>query len=108
MVADPTTQPEHCCTDLRDQVEFRCEAHPERAGCPDYLIGYTASFDEYGIWVHTGEAGAAESWLAIRHCPFCGAALPPSRREEFFEWLESRGLELEDAPVEFAAYGWWL
>jgi hypothetical protein len=97
----------HCCADLTRHVEFVCDMHPDRAGCPDYLIGYSPLFDEYGIWVHTGLDGAASSWNEIRHCPFCGTALPPSRRDQWFDELEARGLEPDAAPAELQQHGWW-
>ena len=100
--------PEHCCTALRDQVDFRCDVHPERGGCGDYLIAFTEVFDEYGLWVHTDEDGSASSWLSIHYCPFCGSKLPPSRREQWHDLLEERGLDPDDLPAQFDRYGWWL
>jgi hypothetical protein len=98
----------HCCEHLREHVEFRCDDHPERASCGDYLIGWSETFDEYGVWIHDGPGGAASSWLVIQHCPFCGARLPATRRDEWFDRLEANGLDPEDAPDDLRRYGWWL
>jgi hypothetical protein len=103
-----TAGPAHCCAELAAQVGHRCDRHPGPGACPDQLIGYDATFDEYGIWVHDGEEGRASSSVGIQHCPFCGAALPPSRREEWFDRLDALGLESDEAPDELRRYGWWL
>lgn len=55
----------HCCDRIDEQVDFRCDQHPERAACGDYVIGYSAKFDEYGLWVHDGPNGSASSWIQI-------------------------------------------
>lgn len=104
-VEDSTT---HCCPDLRDHVEFRCDVHPEAASCADYLIGYNQTFDEYGLWIHDGADGEPSSWIVIQYCPFCGAKQPPNRRDEWFDRLHALGLEPEDAPGHLRRYGWWL
>ncbi len=80
-------------------MDFTCAAHPERGSCGDYLIDYSPAFDEYGIWVHDGLNGVSDSSLTIDYCPFCGIGLPPSRREQWFDVLESRDLEPEEAPA---------
>jgi len=71
------------------------------------VIGYSETFDEYGLWIHDGPEGSASSWVEIRHCPFCAAALPSSRRDDWFDRLEEQGLEPEDAPEEMRRNGWW-
>src|SRR5689334_25136313 len=63
-------RPRHCCDELTAPVEFRCDAHPRLGSCGDYLIGYHPTYDEYGLWIHDGEAGDASSWITIQHCPF--------------------------------------
>ncbi len=54
-------------------------------------IVYRPKFDEFGIHLFDG------SVIGIRHCPFCGVALPPSRREEWFQALRQLGF---DDPVD--------
>lgn len=93
---------------MRDTVQFRCDQHSEIGECGDYLIGYDETFDEYGLWIHDGPGGSASSWVKIHHCPFCGGRLRPSRRDEWFDRLETLGLEPEDAPTEMQSSRWWL
>jgi hypothetical protein len=85
-----------------------CDQHPVQGACGDYLIGYDATFDEYGLWIHDGPSGFASSSLQIEHCPFCGIELPSSRREQWFDQLDAQGVEPEDAPDALKGYGWWL
>jgi hypothetical protein len=51
------------------QVQHECGIHSDPADCPDALVGYFGS--RYGIRVHDGGG----SFVAIRHCPWCGAKL---------------------------------
>lgn len=101
-------QVQHCCENLREQVNYHCDQHPQPGSCSGHLVRYAPEFDEYGLWIHDGENGSAGSSLAIAYCPFCGTSLPGSRRNEWFDLLESRGLEPEDAPETMLGYGWWL
>jgi hypothetical protein len=100
--------PHHCCEQLRAQVEYVCEEHPGAGACPEQLVGFDERFDEYGLWIHSGDDGRAYSWLMITYCPFSGDALPASRRDAWFERLESLGLDDPDAaPDSLRRYGWW-
>jgi hypothetical protein len=101
-------EPLHCCQALKDAVEFRCTQHPAVADCSEYVLGFDGKFDEYGIWIHDGEAGAAHSVIAIGYCPFCGLRLPQSRRNSWFDRLDELKLEPEEAPDSMRRYGWWL
>lgn len=100
--------PSHCCVDIAEQVTFQCTTHTALGGCGDYLIGYHPAFDEYGIWIHTGEAGAASGWEVISHCTYCGTHLPTSRRSEWYDRLDAEGIDPEDAPADLQRYGWWV
>jgi hypothetical protein len=98
-----------CCEQMRAQVEHTCVDHPRRGQCPHQVVGYDERFDEYGIWVRTGENATANGWLTIGYCPWCGATLPPTRRDEWFDRLDALGIEdSDDAPAELRTYGWWL
>jgi hypothetical protein len=97
-----------CCEQMRAQVEHSCVDHPRRGQCPDQVVGYDERFDEYGIWLRTGEDASASSWLTITFCPWCGADLPPTRRDEWFERVDALGVDPDDAPPELTTYGWWL
>lgn len=101
-------EPSHCCERLAECIARRCDEHPEPGRCADDVIGYSEKFDEYGLWIHDGPDGMANSWIGIDHCPFCGRTLPPSRREEWFDRLDARGLDPETAPDELNRHGWWI
>jgi len=100
-------EPNVCCEQMRAQIEHTCSEHPQVGQCPDQLVGYSARFDEYGIWVRTGEDARAYGWLEIAFCPWCGSTLPASRREQWFDRLRGLHLEPEQAPAEMEHYGWW-
>jgi hypothetical protein len=63
---------EHCCEMMRYNVEYTCDVHVDRFGCPDCLVNYDPSERIYGLIIHDG----GESVVAISHCPGCGAKLP--------------------------------
>lgn len=85
----------HCCDRMRDQIDYRCDQHPDPFDCPDNLIAYIPKFREYGIIIHNG--GTARSTIA--YCPWCGARLPESARDAWFDRLDELGLEPEDEAI---------
>lgn len=95
----------HCCTTMTEAVARECPLHPDRFACPDALIEYISKFDEYGIIIHDG--GSAIS--TILFCPWCGSALPESKRDRWFEELERLGLDpsADDIPMQFQSDMWW-
>lgn len=56
-------------------LTFRCPDHPTLGSCADYLVAYDAAKKRYGLWVHTGVDGAANSYIEINNCPWCGIVL---------------------------------
>jgi hypothetical protein len=90
---------------MKSAVESKCERHGNRWDCPDALINYLATFDEYGIMVHDG--GSAS--VSIDFCPWCGARLPESQRARWFEELEVLGIKdpFAEAIPEFYTDGRW-
>jgi hypothetical protein len=68
----------HCCEVMRREVERVCDQHPDRFNCPDCLVHYSPRFREYGLIVHDG----GSSTCLIRFCPWCGAQLPESLRDQ--------------------------
>ena len=60
---------DHCCEDMRREVERVCEQHADRFACPDCLVQYWPMLREYGLIVHDG----GSSVIVIRFCPWCGA-----------------------------------
>lgn len=91
---------------MTEAVEFECSQHPNRFECPDALVDYSPRFDEYGLIVHDG----ASSTLGIAFCPWCGTALPASRRDQWFDELKRHGFEdplAQDIPERFDSDAWW-
>jgi hypothetical protein len=67
-------------------------------------VAYDARFDEYSIQV-PGGASRQLLW----YCPWCGERLPRSRRDEWFDALEARGIDPIDDPIPepFQSDAWW-
>jgi hypothetical protein len=96
----------HCCERMVAQVEMVCEAHPNPLDCPDALVSYSDKFDEYGLIVHDG----GSSSIQIPFCPFCGAKLPESKRDRWFDELESLGFSEpmeDDIPEQYKTSAWY-
>lgn len=96
----------HCCEEMAQEVERRCDKHEDRADCPDCLIDYSERFREYGILLHDDEA----SYVHIRFCPWCGKALPESLRDRWFEELQGMGIDPdgEEIPEPYRTSRWWI
>jgi hypothetical protein len=64
-------------------------------------------FNEYGIIVHDG---GSSSSITIAFCPWCGAQLPESLRDRWFEALESLGFDNpfeQEIPKEYKTDEWY-
>jgi hypothetical protein len=96
---------EHCCQQLRDEVEHRCEEHPDPYECPEHLIRYVPEFDEYGLIVHDG----GTSYVEIGFCPWCGTKLPPSQRDRWWSEMERLGIDpwRETPPPAYRTDAWY-
>jgi hypothetical protein len=83
----------HCCAMMIDKLN------------DETTIVYVPKFREYGIPVSDGGSSFVTLWF----CPWCGARLPQSLRDEWFEALEKLGLTPEsgDIPQEFLTDSWW-
>ena len=91
---------------MAENLNFRCEQHPGLFDCPDKLIYYSPRFDEYGIIVHDG----GSSHIGIAYCPWCGAKLPESKRDLWFDRLESLGYgnpTEQEIPGEYQTGEWY-
>jgi hypothetical protein len=96
----------HCCEQMDHQVNLKCEQHPDPFDCPDNLIFYSYKFDEYGIIIHDG----GPSYSLISFCPWCGSALPESKRDLWFDLLEELGYDYpmeQEIPQEFKSDQWY-
>ena len=104
--ADPTDEESHCCRTMRVALVNHCDEHADDPfACPDMLIAYSDTFDEYGLIIHDG----GPSYLVISACPFCGVRLPESRRDEWFDRLEAMGIDdplSDDIPEPFRSGAW--
>lgn len=96
---------QHCCDAMRRAINHECAVHPDPFDCPDALIAYSPKFDEYGIIVHDG--GTAVSHIDF--CPWCGARLPESERDRWFDELDVRGFSdpwEQEIPAEYRDHRW--
>ena len=86
-------------------VAFVCAQHPDRHDCPDCLIDYSPKLREFGILIHDGGASKA----SISFCPWCGSALPPSLRDEWFDRLDQLGIDpwVDEIPSAYTSDEWW-
>jgi hypothetical protein len=96
---------EHCCDQMTGAVNHRCDKHPDPFDCPDNLIDYSPKFREYGLIIHDGGTSSCR----IRFCPWCGAQLPASLRDHWFEELDRLRIDPWEGnvPEEFQSDAWW-
>jgi hypothetical protein len=90
---------------MNQALEFSCDQHSDPFECADALVIYHEAFDEYGLIVHDGGA----SYVLIQYCPWCGAMLPESQRDLWFDKLEAMGIADPSAstvPAEFLTAAW--
>lgn len=96
----------HCCDEMHRNSTLDCDLHHDEYQCPDVLISYIDKFDEYGIIIHDG----GMSSISIDYCPFCGAKLPESKRDMWFDELEAQGFDdpsEEDIPEQYKSDAWY-
>ena len=97
---------EHCCERMSIAVKYRCGRCSDIWACGDCLVIYSPPFDEYGSIVHDGGA----SYVLLSYCPWCGARLPDSRRDRWFEALEKQGFNSpleQEIPDEYKTGAWY-
>ena len=95
---------EHCCEEMAYHLDWQCDMHSNEYECADALVTFIPKFGEYGLIIHDG----GDSYVVISHCPWCGARLPESQRDRWFEEMERRGIDLsaDDVPAEFDDDRW--
>ena len=94
-----------CCAEMDAALDHGCREHDDPFACPDALVIHHAPFGEWGLIVHDG----GPSYVLISHCPWCGADLGASRRDEWFDTLEAMGIDAPNAgnvPPEFLTADW--
>jgi hypothetical protein len=79
----------HCCDTMSEMLAFTCNQHSDPFDCPDCLVRYIPKFDEYSLIIHDG----GSSSVSIGFCPWCGARLPDSKRDRWFDELEALGFD---------------
>ncbi len=102
-----------CCNDMFENtfhIDPNCNGI--NLAARDKLIWYSSKFNEYGLPIYDGINGTATSYVLIQHCPWCGKALPESRRDEWFERLEQLGFEspyedFDKIPEKFKTSEWY-
>ena len=101
---DPASPPPPlCCEAMTAAATHECDQHDSPFDCADALVVYNDALREHGLVIHDGGA----SYLLIRHCPWCGAALPESLRDAWIERLDALGLEpFGDLPPEMESAAW--
>ncbi|MGX2996897.1 DUF6980 family protein [Streptomyces sp. JNUCC 64] len=94
----------HCCEAMSHQVDVRCDQHDDPFACPDALIDFNATFQEYGLIVHDG----GTSSVTVAFCPWCGQRLPESQRDRWHDELERRGIDPseDEVPAVFQDDRW--
>ncbi len=72
----------------------------------DTPLVYNDRFREYGLQVRFR---GGNTWDEVNFCPWCGAELPASLRDEWFEAVEGLGLEpgIDKVPPEYEDGTWW-
>ncbi|MES2508842.1 MAG: hypothetical protein V4625_02890 [Pseudomonadota bacterium] len=101
---EPVHVKDHCCIEMSRQVDMLFpHAQSPLLGSTDKRIYWSPVFNEYGLVCQP----SAEI-LQIQHCPFCGVLLPESRREKWFERLESKGWKTwgDAIPSEMLTHDW--
>jgi hypothetical protein len=89
------TEPDlpHACVEMRRFVTD-----------PRVPVGYEPRFREYSIALLESDAHQL-----IHFCPWCGAELPESVRERFFDEMDRLGIDYpdEEPPPRFGTDTWW-
>ncbi|GAB5407534.1 MAG: hypothetical protein Aurels2KO_57650 [Aureliella sp.] len=88
------------------QLNYQCDQHSDLRDCADVVVLYFPHFDEFGLPIRDGGASS----LAMHYCPWCGTKLPPSKRDLWFDTLESLGVDsplTDDIPAEYRTDAWW-
>jgi hypothetical protein len=84
----------HCCNEMLKHLSS-----------DELAIRYIPQFREYGIVYQDGGSAIQE----IAYCPWCGASLPISLREEWIAELSLHGFEpgQTELPEKFRSEQWW-
>lgn len=96
-----------CCVAMTAALENDCGEHADPFACPDVFVSYAPAFNEYGLIVRDG----GTSVVLISFCPWCGAKLPESLRDRWFDALEAEGFDAplfeDNLPEPYMSAAWW-
>lgn len=101
----PSAAARQCCGEMAASLAHDCDQHADPFDCPDTVLIYNEPFDEYGIPIRDG----GMSYLVVSHCPWCGARLPSSARDAWFDAVAAAGLgdaDVDTLPAKFLDAGW--
>ena len=70
--------PDVCCEAMSLHLLQTCEQHADPFDCPDNVIYWSPTFDEFGLIIHDG----GSSYILVEHCPWCGKTMPTSKRDQ--------------------------
>lgn len=87
------------------QIDRCCQRLIDALASTDLPLIYVPKFREFGIRHLDG----GSSFNEIEFCPWCGSRFPGSLRDEWFDQLESMGLNIDDEnlPEEMKTDLWW-
>jgi hypothetical protein len=90
---------------MRSQLDRNRDADEDPWDDPDVVVVYMPRFDEYGLPVRDG----GSSMVVIGYCPWCGARLPESRRDAWFDEMDRLGLDPweDELPEQYHSDAWW-
>lgn len=95
-------KPLHACCDM--MMAQAAKLSPQAV--ENAVIVYSPKFAEFGIPVHDG----GTSKIEIAFCPWCGARLPESKRDRWFDELARLGIDDSDdslIPEQYRSDSWW-
>jgi hypothetical protein len=94
---------QHCCLEMAYAISHPVETlHQET----NRVLDWISQWNEYLIPVSYDGYKAT----IIRYCPWCGSALPKSRRDQWYEALYALGYDdpgEQEIPEEFKSDAWW-
>ncbi|WP_407670663.1 DUF6980 family protein [Nocardia suismassiliense] len=88
-----------------ESVRHSCEGMDAWTANDSIPIGYNPKFGEFYV-----EVPDSDSYIALNYCPWCGARLPPSLRDQWFDRIFDLGLDgPEDpgVPDDMKSDAWW-
>jgi len=85
--------PDCCCEDMQKAISD--DEHP---------MYYSSAYEEYGI-----QLSSKFEYSILNYCAWCGAKLPESRRDVWFEELEEIKVDPweNEIPVKYLSSSWW-